>query len=67
MSDTKIFMPVIVLILFLFAFAMFMAGFTYGIPHGMQNKEKEAVVKGHATWVADKDGNSTFQWGESCK
>lgn len=67
MSDTKIFLPLIVLILFLFAFAMFMAGFSYGIPHGMQSNEKEAVVKGHATWVADKDGNPVFQWKESSK
>lgn len=46
------------------AFFIFILGFAFGGSQEMRNKEKEAVRKGHATWVSDKDGNSTFQWKE---
>lgn len=53
------------LILFLLGFVLFIVGFSCGERNAIRNKEKEAIVKGHATWVADKDGKSTFQWKEA--
>jgi hypothetical protein len=56
-------------ILACFIFAAF--GFGFGISFSKsqfrQDFEREAIKKGHATWVADKDGNSTFQWKEASK
>jgi hypothetical protein len=53
--------------IFLLAFVIFMVGCSCGESHAIREKEKEAVVKGHAIWVADKDGKSTFQWKEASK
>jgi hypothetical protein len=33
---------------------------------GIDNMQKVAVIKGHAEWVADKDGKPQFKWQE-CK
>jgi hypothetical protein len=32
----------------------------------MDNMHKEAVIKGHAEWVADANGKAVFKWKE-CK
>ena len=38
-----------------------LCGFTTGI-----NKMKEqAILEGHAEWVADKEGNAQFKWKEA--
>jgi len=29
--------------------------------------EMEAIKKGHAVWITDESGHSTFKWKEPCK
>jgi hypothetical protein len=67
MSDNNDFGLATVFMIFLLAFVIFMVGCSCGESHAIREKEKEAVVKGHAIWVADKDGKSTFQWKEASK
>jgi hypothetical protein len=57
----------IAFILSILVFAIFIAGLECGEQLGMKRKEKEAVLKGHATWAVEKDGSSTFQWKEASK
>jgi hypothetical protein len=44
---------------------LFIAFFT-GFYLGETRMQKEAVVKGHAEWVADANGKAVFKWKE-CK
>ena len=37
-----------------------------GFNTGIDNMQKEAVIKGHAEWVADTNGKPQFKWKE-CK
>jgi hypothetical protein len=37
-----------------------------GFNTGTDNMQKEAVIKGHAEWVADQSGKPQFKWKE-CK
>jgi hypothetical protein len=37
-----------------------------GFVVGIDKVQQEAVVKGHAEWVADKEGKPQFKWKE-CK
>jgi hypothetical protein len=36
-----------------------------GIIIGIDKAQKEAVLKGHAEWVADTNGTPQFKWKES--
>jgi hypothetical protein len=37
-----------------------------GFSDGIDKVEQEAVLKGHAEWVADSKGQAVFKWKE-CK
>jgi len=37
-----------------------------GFISGIDKVEQEAVIKGHAEWVADQSGKPAFKWKE-CK
>jgi len=37
-----------------------------GINFGIDKVQQEAVIKGHAEWVADTNGKPQFKWKE-CK
>ena len=37
-----------------------------GINAGIDKVQQEAVIKGHAEWVADANGKAVFKWKE-CK
>jgi hypothetical protein len=37
-----------------------------GINFGIDKVQQEAVIKGHAEWVADTNGKAVFKWKE-CK
>ena len=53
-------MPCILLILF----ASIISNL-FGFIRGIENLEREAVLKGHAEWVADKSGKPQFKWKEA--
>jgi hypothetical protein len=36
-----------------------------GINTGIDKVQQEAVIKGHAEWVADQSGKPQFKWKES--
>jgi hypothetical protein len=36
-----------------------------GVVAGVDKVQQEAVIKGHAEWVADKDGKAVFKWKEA--
>lgn len=40
-------------------------GFNTGIDRGTDNMQKEAVLKGHAEWVADTNSKPQFKWKET--
>jgi len=50
-------MPCILFILFL-CVLLNVVGFNRGI----DKQQQEAVIKGHAEWVADKSGKPQFKW-----
>jgi len=54
-------MPCLLLILFAFVFSNL-----FVFSKGIENLQREAVLKGHAEWVADKSGKPQFKWKE-CK
>ena len=54
-------MPCILLILFALVFSNL-----FVFSRGIENLQREAVLKGHAEWVADKNGSPQFKWKE-CK
>ena len=37
-----------------------------GVVAGVDKVQQEAVIKGHAEWVANKSGKPQFQW-KACK
>ncbi len=39
----------------------------YGLNSGAQHVRTEAVERGYAEWVPDKEGNTTFKWKEVVK
>ena len=53
-------MPCILLILFACVFSNLI-----GFSRGIENLQREAVLKGHAEWVADADGKAVFKWREA--
>ena len=53
-------MPCILFILFL-CVLLNLVGFNRGI----DKQQQEAVLKGHAEWVADKSGKPQFKWKEA--
>jgi hypothetical protein len=54
-------LPVLLLVLVLSTISK-----TRGFNDGIDNMQKEAVLKGHAEWVADTNGKAVFKWKE-CK
>jgi len=38
----------------------------FGFIKGIDKQQQEAVIKGHAEWVADGNGKAVFKWKE-CK
>jgi len=58
---------ILALLLFVLAALCFMFGTFIGSKLERDNKNTEAVKRGHATWVVSTDGSTTFQWNESCK
>ena len=52
-------LAVLILVLFLSTISK-ITGFNDGI----ENMQKEAVIKGHAEWVADTNGKPQFKWKE---
>jgi len=53
-------MPCILLILFACIFSNLI-----GFSRGIENLQREAILNGHAEWVADADGKAVFKWRES--
>jgi hypothetical protein len=53
------------IILFLVIFSCTISNLC-GIVFGTDNMREEAVLKGHAEWVADTNGKPQFKWKE-CK
>lgn len=53
-------MPCILFILFL-CVLLNLVGFNRGI----DKQQQEAVLKGHAEWVADQSGKPVFKWKET--
>lgn len=53
-------MPCILLILF----ASIISNL-FGFIRGIENLQREAVLKGHAEWVADQSGKPQFKWKEA--
>ena len=53
-------MPCILLILFACIFSNLI-----GFSRGIENLQREAVLKGHAEWVADANGKAVFKWREA--
>jgi hypothetical protein len=54
-------LPVLLLVLVLSTISK-----TRGFNDGIDNMQKESVLKGHAEWVADTNGKPQFKWKE-CK
>jgi len=54
-------LPVLLLVLVLSTISK-----TTGFNDGIDSMQKEAVLKGHAEWVADTNGKPQFKWKE-CK
>ena len=52
-------MPCILLILFACVFSNLI-----GFSRGIENLQREAILNGHAEWVADADGKAVFKWKE---
>jgi hypothetical protein len=40
-------------------------GLIKGYHRGIDEMQQQAVVTGHAEWVADKNGKPQFKWKES--
>ena len=53
---------ILCIIFVIFACMLYLCGFNIGIDKAQQ----EAVLKGHAEWVADTNGKPQFKWKE-CK
>jgi len=50
-----------VALFFTFLFMVFV-GFMGGMAYGMHKFREQAVSSGHAKWLHDEDGRSTFAW-----
>jgi len=46
------------------AIAVFLLGILCGLGTGTKISQKEAVRLGHAEWVVDVNGSTTFKWKE---
>lgn len=47
------------------ATAVFLLGILGGLGTGTKITQKEAVRMGHAEWVVDANGSTTFKWKEA--
>lgn len=54
-------------LLFLAIIVVFFASGNAGFGDGKQVIRTEAVERGYAEWVPDKEGNTTFKWKEVAK
>ena len=62
MSDSP---PLIISIVVSVTIGCFASGLI-GLVGGIDKVQQEAVIKGHAEWVADTNGKHQFKWKE-CK
>jgi hypothetical protein len=62
MSDSDL--PPIVYVLGVCCFCVAVST-CFGLGRGEALMRNEAVLKGHAEWVADKEGNAQFKWKEA--
>ena len=53
-----------IFVVFMF-FVFFIVGCCTGVSFTKKSYRTEAVKLGHATWVVDEAGNTTFQWKET--
>jgi len=60
-SESDGFQTKVVLVVIIFCIAIFG---TYGRHRGETDVREEAVLKGHAEWVADQSGKPQFKWKE---
>jgi len=61
MSDDNHLIPIVVSVLIAFVASNYI-----GFVRGIDKAQQEAVLKGHAEWVADTSGKPQFKWKE-CK
>jgi hypothetical protein len=59
----KYWLMIPILLLFVFLYTM---GLIIGFNRGVDEMQQQAVITGHAEWVADKSGKPQFKWKE-CK
>jgi len=62
-SDDAILNTLLLVFIALLCFCCYMAGAF----NGVQDFRTEAVERGFAEWVPDKEGNTTFRWKEVAK
>jgi hypothetical protein len=60
-DDNILIMPIVVCV----AIAC-IASNLIGVSSGIKNLQREAILNGHAEWVADQSGKPQFKWKE-CK
>jgi hypothetical protein len=58
--------PAVIIPIVVLAIIVFFASNRIGFVGGIDKVEQEAVIKGHAEWVADTNGKPQFKWKE-CK
>jgi hypothetical protein len=56
--------PLVTAIVFSVIFSV-LASNRIGFVGGIDKVQQEAVIKGHAEWVADQSGKPVFKWKES--
>lgn len=49
-------------IMSIIAFIFFLGGAIFGTKQAENAMQREAVMKNHAAWVADANGNAAFEW-----
>jgi hypothetical protein len=59
-------LPLIISIVVSVIIGCFASSNRIGFVGGIDKVQKEAVLKGHAEWVADQSGKPAFKWKE-CK
>jgi len=58
--------PAVIISIIVSVIIAFFASNRIGVVGGIDKVQQEAVLKGHAEWVADTNGKPQFKWKE-CK
>jgi hypothetical protein len=58
--------PAVIISIVVSVVIAFLASNRIGFVGGIDKVQQEAVLKGHAEWVADTNGKAQFKWKE-CK